>query len=249
MKSLITLIIIAVGAIYFSPSVPPPPEGDRERPGFAVIELFTSEGCSSCPPADALIEKIRQQQAGKLVYILAFHVDYWNHLGWKDVFSEAAYTDRQRRYANWLNLESVYTPQLVVNGRSEYVGSDEGAITKAIGAALALATSDTVTLRAAVANDQININYQVPPNQKGELVLALVQKVAQSQVWAGENAGKQLTHLQIVRQLVYMNIAHQNNVTMKTPAGFRAKDWELIGFVQNKTKGAIVSAGRAGFQL
>src|ERR1700712_5296387 len=92
--------------------------GDK---GFAVIELFTSEGCSSCPPADAVIAKVEKESADKPIYILAFHVDYWNRLGWKDVFSSAAYSARQNQYAQWLNLSSVYTPQVVVNGRTEFV--------------------------------------------------------------------------------------------------------------------------------
>lgn len=270
MKTLLFIAVTAVVALYFSPlktsagsknngvlSVPPPPESlsrqsgrDRGRPGrsFVVLELFTSEGCSSCPPADALIEKIQQQHAGEPVYILAFHVDYWNHLGWKDVFSDADYTDRQRRYANWLNVESVYTPQLVVNGTSEYVGSDEGAITKAIDAELKPAASSDIHLKATVANDQLTINYQVAADQKNELVLALVQKAAHSQVKAGENAGKQLSHIQIVRQLLYVNTTAQKTVTMKLPAGFNTTEWELIGLVQNKRNGQIVAAGRAAFQ-
>src|ERR1700744_6104626 len=93
--------------------------------GFAVIELFTSEGCSSCPPADALVARVQKESNDKPVYILAFHVDYWNRLGWKDVFSSAEYSERQNQYARWLKLSSVYTPQIVVNGRTEFVGSEE----------------------------------------------------------------------------------------------------------------------------
>src|SRR5580704_2729726 len=100
--------------------------------GFAVVELFTSEGCSSCPPADALIAAVQQEDKDLPVYILAFHVDYWDRLGWKDAFSEGACSDRQRQYAAWLNLNSVYTPQVVVNGRKEFVGSEAGTLRAAI---------------------------------------------------------------------------------------------------------------------
>src|SRR5882757_10188754 len=92
--------------------------------GFAVVELFTSEGCSSCPSADALVAAVQKENKDQPVYILAFHVDYWDRLGWKDAFSDAAYSDRQRAYASWLRLSSIYTPQVVVNGRKEFVGSD-----------------------------------------------------------------------------------------------------------------------------
>src|SRR6187402_1594915 len=91
--------------------------------GFAVVELYTSEGCSSCPPADELVSKIQKESNGQPVYILAFHVDYWNRLGWKDVFGDAAYSKRQNDYAQYLKLPSVYTPQIVVNGKKEFVGS------------------------------------------------------------------------------------------------------------------------------
>lgn len=89
----------------------------------AVVELFTSEGCSSCPPADKLLRTI--QAESKDVYVLSYHVDYWDRLGWKDPFSQAAFTERQRDYAQQFNLESIYTPQVVINGVKEFVGSDE----------------------------------------------------------------------------------------------------------------------------
>src|ERR1700739_3900608 len=82
--------------------------GDK---GFAVIELFTSEGCSSCPPADQLVAKIEKEVKDRPVYILAYHVGYWNNSGWKDAFSSADYSKRQRDYASWLHVQSVYTPQ------------------------------------------------------------------------------------------------------------------------------------------
>jgi hypothetical protein len=92
-------------------------KANHQMKGFAVVELFTSEGCSSCPPADDLVAKIQKENNDQPVYILAFHVDYWNNLGWKDSFSSSAFSKRQNQYADWLNLRSVYTPQVIVNGR------------------------------------------------------------------------------------------------------------------------------------
>src|SRR5579872_2704486 len=106
--------------------------GQQPGKGFAVVELFTSEGCSSCPPADALVARVQKEDKDAPVYILAYHVDYWDRLGWKDAFSEAAYSDRQRRYASWLKLSGIYTPQIVVNGRTEFVGSQAGSLASAI---------------------------------------------------------------------------------------------------------------------
>src|ERR1700749_4412386 len=104
--------------------------------GFAVVELFTSEGCSSCPDADALIARVQQQDKDLPVYVLAYHVDYWNRLGWKDAFSDAAYTDRQKRYASWLKLTSIYTPQVVVNWQTQFVGSEGVTLANSIKTAL-----------------------------------------------------------------------------------------------------------------
>src|SRR5258708_1319851 len=91
--------------------------------GFAVVELFTSEGCSSCPPADAIAAKLAKDYAGQ-VYVLGFHVDYWDHLGWKYAYSNPEWSNRQKAYATILKLESIYTPQVVVNGKKELVRSD-----------------------------------------------------------------------------------------------------------------------------
>src|SRR5664279_1257987 len=99
--------------------------------GFAILELFTSEGCSSCPAAEDVFAEIAREN-NKDVYILEFHVDYWDNLGWKDPFSNAVYSDRQRQYARFLALQSIYTPQAIVNGSTELVGSDKARLQKII---------------------------------------------------------------------------------------------------------------------
>jgi len=92
--------------------------------GFALVELFTSEGCSSCPPAEELAAEIQKESADRPVYVLAYHVDYWDHQGWKDRYSDPAYSQRQKDYSSWLGTSDIYTPQVVVNGRKQLVGSD-----------------------------------------------------------------------------------------------------------------------------
>jgi len=96
----------------------------RENKSAIVLELFTSQGCSSCPPADALLEEIREQYKGENVFVLSYHVDYWNRLGWKDPFSDEKYSDYQRIYGQQFNSRSIYTPQLVVNGSEHFTGSN-----------------------------------------------------------------------------------------------------------------------------
>ncbi|HLX67565.1 MAG TPA: DUF1223 domain-containing protein, partial [Puia sp.] len=126
--------------------------------GFAVVELFTSEGCSSCPPADQLVARIQQEDQDQPVYILVFHVDYWDRLGWKDAFSDKRYTQRQNLYASWLNLQSIYTPQIVVNGRKEFVGSQESTLRNAIHSSLDEAPGAELTL-SAITLDQSVVHY------------------------------------------------------------------------------------------
>ncbi|WP_431217027.1 DUF1223 domain-containing protein [Puia sp. P3] len=170
-------------------------------PGFAVVELFTSEGCSSCPPADELVAQIQREDKDRSVFILVWHVDYWDRLGWKDAFGSAAFTGRQREYANWLRLSSVYTPQIVVNGKKEFVGSDA----RALRATVENDLKDAATARLSIGSLQQDANglswsWQAGAVTKGvSLVVALVQRSAVTNVKAGENGGKTLTHVQIVR--------------------------------------------------
>jgi hypothetical protein len=216
--------------------------------GFAVVELFTSEGCSSCPPADELVARIQKEDKDKQVYILAFHVDYWNRLGWKDVFSSADYSKRQNEYANWLNLQSVYTPQIVVNGKKEFVGSEEGTLRNAITAGLRSNPAATLTLNTQKGQDHIAVQYRVTSAEKNsDLLLALVQKAAQTKVQRGENGGRTLSHVQIVRKIqsVSLSAGGNGNATIALPEGINIQDWEVIGFVQNKANGEILAATKA----
>jgi hypothetical protein len=217
--------------------------------GFALLELFTSEGCSSCPAADELLAKIQKETQDKPVYILAYHVDYWNRLGWKDVFSSPEYSKRQVAYSHTLNAE-VYTPQVVINGKAECVGSDEPSLRSAITNALTTAPTATVALQAQQNGDNLTVNYQVSGNTNASrLLLAVVQKSAISKVQRGENAGRTLSHAQIVRSLqaVDLNAQKKGLSVIKLPQGFNTQNWEIVGFIQNPTGGEILSATKASF--
>jgi hypothetical protein len=168
-----------------------------ERP--VLIELFTSQGCNSCPPADALLGELARRPG---VLALAFHVDYWNGLGWKDPFSSATATARQNDYARRLGKRSIYTPQLVVDGAADAVGSDRGDVDALIAAAQ----------RRAVAGPTIDI---VTDGQGGRVARIGESQAGRATVWVagydrsqvtpvgrGENGGRTLTEYQVVRSLV-----------------------------------------------
>lgn len=225
------------------------PTIDNDK-GFAVVELFTSEGCSSCPPADAVVAKLEKESSGKPIYILAFHVDYWNRLGWKDVFSSADYSQRQNQYARWLNLSSVYTPQIVVNGRTEFVGSEEGTLRDAIKTNLQKEAPAQISLSDIKINhNKAELQYQTQGKTANSiLLLAVLQKTATTKVLRGENEGRTLSHVQVVREIesVYLK-GDKGSASIELPKGFDARDSEIIAFVQNPSNGEITAATKAAF--
>ncbi|WP_121808252.1 DUF1223 domain-containing protein [Mucilaginibacter kameinonensis] len=258
----IALVPLLIGAIALSvafTNCKNTAKGNSKTPvfdgkGFALVELFTSEGCSSCPSADNLVAKVQKEIGDKPIYILAYHVDYWNRLGWKDVFSSADYSKRQNEYANWLNLSQVYTPQIVVNGKTEFVGSQEGALRNAIKAGLQGNSNTRLLLNATRnANNTASVQYKIEgetDNAHRVISLALVQKQAVVKVERGENGGRTLEHTQIVRNLQTIPLNNtEGSTNVALPTGFDAQGWEIIGFVQNTGNGNILSATKASFKV
>ena len=219
--------------------------GKKAGNGFVVVELFTSEGCSSCPPADKLIETLEEQDKRQPVYILSYHVDYWDRLGWKDRFSDAAFTARQQHYAELLHLTSVYTPQIVVNGRNEFVGSNKAALDNALSASLKDSAKEKLSLHETISNGKIDINYETSVSSNAEIVVNLVERSAQTSVKGGENEGKLLSHVQIVRkQIVQPLSAKTGKVSVDIPPGYQSNQWDIIAFIQDVNDGTIVCAAR-----
>ncbi len=257
--SLAAVVLVTVAFASASGSRTQSRRGSPNGPGFAVIELFTSEGCSSCPPADELVARVQKEDKDRPVYILAYHVDYWNRLGWKDAFSKTAYSDRQRQYASWLNLQSVYTPQIVVNGRKEFVGSEAATLHSTIERDLQAegqgpAQGQAAPARLSLSNlkkdgNQLEWDWQTEGIKKGlSLVVALVQRSAVTNVKAGENDGHTLSHVQIVRNFQASALNGKNNGAghMDWPAGVDPGETEVIAFLQKDDNGEIVAAMRSG---
>lgn len=216
--------------------------------GFAVIELFTSEGCSSCPPADEAVANLLKEYKSD-VYVLGYHVDYWDNLGWKDAFSNAVYTKRQRDYARSFKLSSVYTPQVVINGEEQFVGSDENKLHASINKDLKQATNNDLNISAKASdNNKIDVSYQTNTT-KNILNVALIQLSAETKVQRGENHGATLHHVNIVRNLQTVSLKNNTgNILVDLPAGLSAKDCEVIAFTQNANM-KITAAAKINIQL
>jgi hypothetical protein len=219
-----------------------------------VVELFTSEGCSSCPPADAFLQKLDDQPvAGAELVVLSEHVDYWNHDGWKDPYSSAELTERQRNYGDRFHLDSVYTPQMVLDGGKEVLGSNVPAVQKAIAEALlqpkvALQISQVSVehdrLRAHVETGTLDASRGV---RSADVYVAVALNHAESQVLRGENANRRLTHAAVVRKLVKVGKIKSGeqfvrDVELKIDAGSDPHNLRLSAFLQDPGSGKIVGA-------
>ncbi|KRD57842.1 hypothetical protein ASE40_15910 [Flavobacterium sp. Root935] len=222
----------------------------RAEKGFALLELYTSEGCSSCPPADELMGRIQSEYRNHEVYILAYHVDYWDRQGWKDVFSNSAYTKRQYDYAKFLGKEPIYTPQLVVNGKTDYIASQETIVRNGIKSALSKPAAVKLFLEGTQANNNLKVNYNIEGVFKNSsLLLAIVQKTAKSNVKRGENANRILSHYQIVRHLQSSALKDKEGIVwIHLPKKINTKDFEVIGFIQDNNTGSVMGASRAVLQ-
>jgi hypothetical protein len=213
-----------------------------QRKSFVVLELFTSEGCSSCPSADRLLPEFMKIDSN--VIPLSFHVDYWDNLGWKDAFSNASYTERQKHYAEQLHLESIYTPQLIINGQYEMVGSDrqkaEGFIKK-VQEEKPVAEIKIGSVKEE--KQQLDISCRLEGNFKNSnLIAALVQKRAERKIGAGENKGALLTHTNVVRSFAENNTAPEMYFKMEIPPDLKDGEWKLILYTQTKTDLKITGA-------
>jgi len=172
--------------------------------GPVLVELFTSEGCSSCPPADELLARLTQERVGGVqVIALSEHVDYWDDLGWRDRFSSPVFTRRQQAYARRLRLTGSYTPQLVVGGRTDVLGSDARGARAAIAAARRDASGriDVRLVPGAQADLVLEVAASWNGGQAGDVLVAVVQDRATTRVARGENAGRTLEHVSVVRLL------------------------------------------------
>ena len=219
-----------------------------------LIELFTSEGCSSCPPADTLLQKLDQQPiAGAELIVLSEHVDYWNHIGWKDPYSARFYSERQSAYGRRFGLDSVYTPEMVVDGMTEFVGSNASLANQAFEKALhrpklpVRLSSISVTSHLLTGHLETGSLDKSYGTGDADVYLVLALNRAESRVSAGENAGHNLQHVSVVRRISKIGAVKQGQalsqeVQVKVGPGEDSDNLRLIAFVQESRQGRVLGA-------
>lgn len=217
-----------------------------------LVELFTSEGCSSCPPADRLLQVLDEKQpaAGAELIVLSEHVDYWNGLGWKDPFSSRQYTARQQDYSNRYNLDGVYTPQLVVDGRYGFVGSDGRRASSAIQSAIRERKIPIAISNVTINENQVTARVQSSADQnfkgvRAVLYVALADNRQESHVAHGENAGRSLAHVAVTRVLkligtIDLDSPSTKEVALLVPPGSVASGSRLVAFIQDPKSGHVL---------
>jgi hypothetical protein len=210
------------------------------------VELFTSEGCSSCPPADALLARLDTTQfvPGAQAIVLSEHVTYWNQLGWRDPFSMESMTERQQQYASHFGLESAYTPQAVVDGAAELMGSDAGAMSRAV----AQAAKQALTI-GAVSRQQDTVHFTVKSKEpeRAMLLAALAADATVSTVERGENAGRTLNHVAVVLVLKAMGADQADGralaLKLDSPEilNEQGKTLRLVAFLADSRTGKVLA--------
>ncbi|HEV8268642.1 MAG TPA: DUF1223 domain-containing protein [Thermoanaerobaculia bacterium] len=231
-----------------------------QRPNAVLVELFTSEGCSSCPPADRLLAKLRAESPlGEAVVVpLSLHVDYWNRLGWNDPYSSSAYSARQAVYAERFSEKSVYTPQMVVDGAFGFVGNDESRAREALRQAARMPKASLTILRDDAGRAQpgglaLRVRVEdVPPVSPGdtaEVIFVLTEDGIATNVKRGENAGRTLPHTAVVRQLsllgrVQPGKAFEMVQLVATEKSWKAEALSAVVFVQERRSRRVLGATR-----
>jgi hypothetical protein len=252
--------LIATSAIFIAghPALeaaqPTTPSSPRPT-SVVILELFTSEGCSSCPPADRLLRQVHLKEtgAGQLIVGISEHVTYWNNLGWKDLYSGQVFPDRQSVYASRLSPDGPYTPQMIVNGRDQFVGGDGGALESALQSDARRPHADLRIVSSAFSGNGIDATFSFSGEAKKQLDLIAVvtDDTDRSNVLHGENSGRLLEHVSVARTLVKVATISgdmEKSIHLSVPDDLNPKSGaghHLVLFVQAPHQGAIVGAAVA----
>lgn len=253
-----SVFVVSFSLFSMSP-LPTPAQSAGASPDkpstVAILELFTSEGCSSCPPADALLRQVHLKQApsGQLVVGISEHVTYWNSLGWKDPYSSPVFTDRQSTYAERLSPEGPYTPQMVLNGRDQFVGGNGAALERALRDDSKRTHVDLRILTSTLSASGVDVKFTLSGRTSKPLdVIAVITDDAdRSNVLRGENSGRLLQHVSVARSLTKVATVSgdaEKSIHLPLPEGFQAAagaGHHIVLFAQEAHQGPIVGAATA----
>jgi hypothetical protein len=249
----ITCAVIA-GAGAFAADTPPAATAQTAGAAPVLVELFTSEGCSSCPPADAMLAKLDSMQPvpGAQVIVLEEHVDYWNHDGWTDKYSSSAITDRQTEYKSRFKLNDVYTPEMVVDGDAQFNGSDPKAAVHAIEEARNKPKVEVKLSGFSLDGKAAHVHVDagaLPATSgvhKADVYVVVALDHAESQVSKGENKGRDLKHVAVALAVTKVGSANEQgfnrDVVVKLPSAVDAANLRVIAFVQKGDEGAVLGS-------
>lgn len=251
-RLLLTFLSAGAAAFVTASSLSSAPanlEPSQPAPIRAVVELFTSQGCSSCPPADTLLKTLADDPS---IMALTLPVDYWNYLGWKDTFASSRNSDRQRSYAKVRGDGSIYTPQVVVNGIQHVNGASKAEIENAIGATSKSLGPDRIPVRFWQENNTLNIAtggaQPGHPVEEATIWFGVVQTSGTVDVTQGENKGKSLTYTNIVRELTPIGLWKGLPMQIQIPRGavMLAETQKSVVLIQEGRAGPIIGAAWAG---
>lgn len=199
---------------------------------YIVIELFTSQGCSSCPAADKLLSNL--MSSDDHILALSFHVSYWNYLGWKDPYSKEEFTNRQRKYSRTMDLGRVYTPQMIVNGDDEFVGSNKNRAERSVQEALKKQSQHKVGISVKLDGNTVEGQYKLEGKTSGYVVnLALVERDVSNIVPRGENRGRTLHHDNVVRSFEVISAKSNGDFSFSLPSDIDLEKSSVIAYVQH----------------
>jgi len=233
----ILLCSITLGSVSFVSMEKPKP--------FAVVELFTAEGCSSCPVADDLLKEMTEilRKEGKEVIGLSFHVTYWNKQGWEDPYSQEIFTERQKKYVQRISPEQLYTPQAVVNGEKEFIGSNPMAFRNEVTEAVSKAPAIEIVASAQKDNDNLVVAYKSNKIQSNTVInIALVETHVKHFIPRGENKNLTLKHYNIVRTFTTSALKSNESIVLSWPDGLVAGNSSVILYAQHSKSLKIVGA-------
>ncbi|PWU03139.1 MAG: DUF1223 domain-containing protein [Bacteroidetes bacterium] len=251
-KVLAVFNLLLFGVVVLIAALKAAPRPDLLHGTFSpvvIMELFTSQGCSSCPPADDLLGKYALKM-DKQIIPFAYHVDYWDHLGWKDPFSSSVFSNIQKNYGKHFKLESIYTPQLVINGKIEMVGSDASSISKTLNQELKIPSTVEVRGNFNLSTDhKLNVHYSLDGQSPDQQVnVAVIEKDVRTKVQAGENGGHTLENFNVVRSFTttHGQLNKEGDLSVEVPKDLEAANMKIVLFVQDKSSlrilgGAVIN--------